>query len=74
MLVKIVIIFLAAMAGLAMLGRYLFPGFGRRKPPLDGKPRARFSGTTICNSCGRPILGKDRCDCDTSGGTKGTGA
>lgn len=62
MLVKIVILFLAIMAGIAMLSNLLFPGrlsslMGRRKPPaLTGK----------CPSCGRPKIGKGRCPCGKS--------
>ena len=59
MLVKIVIVFLAAMAGIAMLSNMLFPGrlaalMGRRKrPALSGK----------CSACGRPKIGKGPCPC-----------
>jgi hypothetical protein len=53
MLVKAVLVFLIAMAGLAMVGKAL--GMGRRAPPRLGKP-------VLCPRCGRlPKAG--RCDC-----------
>jgi hypothetical protein len=52
MLVKAVLVFLIAMAGLAMVGKAL--GMGRRAPPRLGKP-------VLCPRCGRlPKAG--RCD------------
>jgi hypothetical protein len=72
MLVKIVIIFLAAMAGLAMLGRYLFP---RRKAPKRPAANNPFAGKqrktarlTLCNACGRPIVDAEPCDCEARSG------
>jgi hypothetical protein len=50
MLVKIILIFLAVMAVIAMLGRFRLPG-----------RRAAF-----CPDCGRPRIGTDRCPCGRS--------
>jgi len=47
---KIVFIFLAVMAVLAMFGRLRVPGIKRLSPKK-------------CPSCGRPKLGKGRCPC-----------
>lgn len=57
MLVKIILIFLAAMALIGMIGKVLFPNassrlLGRRKPPV-----------ATCRSCGRPLIGKGDCSC-----------
>lgn len=57
MLVKIVTLFLLAMAVLAMFGRLRMPRIGRKsKPPLE----ARKS----CPRCGRFIIGTGPCDCN----------
>jgi hypothetical protein len=47
MVTKVVLIFLAVMAVIAMLGRVRLP-----------KRRANF-----CSACGRPALGKKPCPC-----------
>jgi hypothetical protein len=47
MTVKIILIFLAVMALIAMLGRFRLP-----------KRRAAF-----CSACGRPLIGKQPCPC-----------
>ena len=59
MLVKIILVFLLAMALVGMIGKALFPGkMGRitqlRRPGL--KP-------PVCPKCGRYIVGKSDCDC-----------
>ncbi|WP_420344783.1 hypothetical protein [Paenirhodobacter sp.] len=50
MLIKIMILFLAAMAGLAMLARFWFPQ-ARRRMGLR------------CTACGRPRIGPGPCPC-----------
>jgi hypothetical protein len=50
MLVKIVLVFLIVMAGLAIFGRLRFPG------------QTRLSRST-CGTCGRPRIGKGPCAC-----------
>lgn len=50
MLVKIMILFLAAMAGLAMLARFWFP-------------QARRRMGRRCTACGRPRIGPGPCPC-----------
>lgn len=59
MLVKTVILFLAAMALVGFIGKLLFPRtFKRitsRKASLGKPPR--------CARCGRYLLGKGGCDC-----------
>lgn len=53
MIVKIITLFLIAMAGLAMVGAFRVR---RRKPPkLAGK----------CPKCGRPRVGPGPCPCGT---------
>lgn len=47
MITKIILIFLAVMAVIAMLGRFRLPA-----------RRARF-----CSACGRPMLGTKPCPC-----------
>lgn len=54
MIVKIITLFLIAMAGLAMVGAFRIRT--RRKPPkLAGK----------CPKCGRPRVGPGPCPCGT---------
>ena len=53
MIWKIIILFLCGMALLAMVGKFLFPE--RRKP-------AKRRAVTLCNDCGRPLVGKS-CGC-----------
>ncbi|MDA8740461.1 hypothetical protein N9M73_04960 [Rhodobacteraceae bacterium] len=50
MIFKIVVLFLAGMAVLAMLGRLRMPKVGRRK-------------TVRCPECGRIMIGKPPCVC-----------
>ena len=53
MIWKIILLFLCAMALLAMVGKYLFPP--KQKP-------AKRKTVTLCNDCGRPLVGKS-CSC-----------
>lgn len=58
MLIKLVVVFLGAMAVLALLGNLLFPGAlmrGVKKRLTGAKP-------ATCGRCGRYVLGKG-CDC-----------
>jgi hypothetical protein len=57
-LVKIVLVFLVFMAGLAIFGRLRFPG---GPPRLPGKLRPLAAK---CPKCGRPKIGKGPCDCE----------
>jgi hypothetical protein len=50
MLVKVVVLFLVAMAVLAMFGRLRLPRLGRK----DARK---------CTRCGRFLIGKGPCDC-----------
>ncbi|MEY4697625.1 MAG: hypothetical protein RIT14_2053 [Pseudomonadota bacterium] len=64
MLVKTVILFLGAMALVAMVGNWLSRGaigraVGRR---LDPRQRLRASAST-CARCGRYVIGAGGCDC-----------
>ena len=54
MLVKVVVLFLLAMAVLAMVGNLLFPGTLKRRL-LPGR----------CPKCGRPKIGTGPCPCQT---------
>jgi len=56
-IIKIVLLFLAFMAVMAMFGRLRLP-----KPPSI----RRLSGKT-CKACGRPRLGKGPCPCGADG-------
>lgn len=58
MLVKIVTLFLAGMAVLAMIGRLRWPG--RRRPP---PPAPRVSEAVRCPDCGTYRIGTGRCPC-----------
>jgi hypothetical protein len=61
MLVKIIILFLAAMALVAMLGKWLFPG------ALSRKVRGTKGAAPVCSRCGRYLIGKGGCDCRKKG-------
>jgi hypothetical protein len=60
MLVKIVILFLAAMAILGMVGNWLFPGAISRSLKQRVKPAK-------CPKCGRFLMGRSTCDCGRKG-------
>ena len=51
MLVKVIIVFLLAMALLGMIGRWLYPNAPRLRKPA------------VCRDCGRPRIGRDPCPC-----------
>lgn len=56
MLVKVIILFLLAMALVALVGRAFFPSaLPRVMQKRTGAPR--------CNRCGRPLIGSRTCDC-----------
>lgn len=55
MMLKVIILFLLAMAVLAMFGKLRFPKAGRGK-------RARR-----CPDCDRPLIGKGTCPCRARG-------
>jgi len=55
MLIKVVILFLLVMMGLALFGRLRLSG---RKPPRLRAP---------CPRCGRPQIGAGPCPCDQNG-------
>lgn len=52
MVVKIITLFLIAMAVLALFGRLRFPAAKRVRK---------------CPKCGRPLIGNGPCDCDKKG-------
>lgn len=58
MLVKIVIVFLGAMAIVGMIGKVLFPGAMRRLTQ-----RKSVAKSPVCGKCGRYVLGNTKCDC-----------
>ncbi len=64
MLVRIVILFLLAMALLAMVSR-LLPG-GRRKK-LSWWERWRLRGPSLCGRCGRMVSAGETCPCEKKG-------
>ena len=59
MLVKIILVFLLAMALVGMIGKALFPGKMGRITQL----RRRGLTPPVCPKCGRYIVGKSDCDC-----------
>lgn len=59
MLVKIVILFLAAMALIGLIGKLLFPQTFRRVTSR----RVSLAKPARCSRCGRYLLGKGGCDC-----------
>lgn len=61
-LVKIMIVFLLAMVGIAMVGNLLFPGALTRQV----KRRLTARRTGACSRCGRPMIGKS-CACGKKG-------
>jgi hypothetical protein len=56
MLLKIILVFLAAIALIALIGRALFPG---------ALPRVmqKKSALPTCAKCGRYLIGRAICDC-----------
>jgi hypothetical protein len=60
MLVKAIIIFLAAMALLGMVGKWLFPG-------AISRSLQRRAGPHKCPACGRYLMGRSKCDCGHKG-------
>lgn len=64
---RVVLIFLLAMAVLAIFGRLRFPGTGRsalKKPDAAPRlPAPRLPAPVICIRCGTPIPGKGACPC-----------
>lgn len=59
MLVKIILIFLLAMALVGMIGKALFPGRLGRIAQL----RRKSLKPPVCSKCGRYIIGSPGCDC-----------
>ncbi len=53
MLVKVILVFLLAMALVGMIGKLLFPG---------SMPRLSRKGMKTCPDCRRPMIGKS-CNC-----------
>jgi hypothetical protein len=60
MLVKTILIFLAAMALVAMIGKALFPNSMGRIVTKRRKP-------AVCARCGRYVIGRKTCDCGGKG-------
>lgn len=59
MLVKVVTLFIVAMAVLAIFGRLRFPSAITRNLPRRGA----VPGPRKCAQCGRYLIGKGGCDC-----------
>lgn len=62
MLVKAVILFLAGMALIGFIGKWLFPQAMRRA--VRNLPVVRAA---TCSRCGRYLIGKGGCDCRKKG-------
>lgn len=62
MLFKIAILFLAGMALIGLIGKWLFPAATQRI--VRNLPVIR---STVCSACGRYLIGKGGCDCKTKG-------
>jgi hypothetical protein len=60
MLVKTIIVFLAAIALLGMIGKWLFPGAISRSIERRVKPLK-------CPGCGRYLMGRGTCECGRKG-------
>ena len=61
MLLKIIFVFLALMALVALVGRALFPGVLPRVLRKKALP-------PVCDKCGRYLIGRSTCDCDGKAG------
>jgi hypothetical protein len=61
MLVKVIALFLVAMAVLALFGRLRFPW--RRLPPGSQRSAKGLPAPVICIRCGTPIPGPGDCPC-----------
>lgn len=59
MLVKVVLLFLGAMAILGILGNLLYPGALKNR--LRGHLARHLPAT--CQRCGRSVFGKSGCNC-----------
>lgn len=56
MLIKIIVVFLGAMALVGMIGKALFPRVVSRMVTKRRKP-------AVCAKCGRYVIGRTGCDC-----------
>jgi hypothetical protein len=63
MLLKIIFLFLALMALVALIGRALFPG-------ALPKVLRKKSAAPVCAKCGRYLIGRKSCDCGDKAGDK----
>jgi hypothetical protein len=61
MLIKAVLVFLAAMVVVAMIGNALFPG------SIGRVVRKTIPKASRCSRCGRYLIGKSGCDCGKKG-------
>ena len=59
MLLKVFIFFLAGMALIGLIGKWLFPGAISRSV----KKRVALAKPARCRACGRYLIGKSGCDC-----------
>jgi hypothetical protein len=59
MLIRVVILFLLAMAVIAWVGRLLRPKAPRNAPP----PALRPPAPVLCIQCGTPVPGNGPCPC-----------
>lgn len=56
MLVKVILLFLLAMALIGMIGKVLFPD-------ATSRLMRRKKAVSACRSCGKPLIGKGNCTC-----------
>ena len=61
MLFKIIMVFLGLMVLVALIGRALFPG-------ALPKVLRKKSSPPVCARCGRYLIGRTTCDCDSKTG------
>lgn len=66
MLTKIIVLFLIAMAVLAMFGGLRRRGRSRRLPPPAGRPG--LARPRLCPSCNSLVVGRGPCPCGAEGG------
>ncbi|MGQ0567050.1 MAG: hypothetical protein ACT4OK_18570 [Gemmobacter sp.] len=69
MLIKIVALFLVAMAVLAFFGRLRLGWF--RLPPDKRRAAPRMAAPVVCIRCGTPIPGPGNCPCGAARPGKG---
>lgn len=66
MLVKVILLFLLAMAVIGMVGNLVFPGRFDPLAHLRRKSLAFRRKPPVCSRCGRYMIGTSGCECGKS--------